>query len=237
LRRSAAHKLSALVTARRNARRRAGSCALPFLLALLCLFLTQTARAQTCVVNPGKDGPGGALGGVVNTYYPGAATANAGATTISLGTSNIDGAATPIAVGDLLLVIQMQDAVINTSNNTAYGANNGSGAGATALNNTGRYEYVAALSAVGTGGGTVTIRGTGAGNGLLNTYTNAAYSGTQGQRRFQVVRVPQYSSATLGSGLTAAPWDGSYRERTTAARTRTTETSPPEPSTARRARA
>jgi fimbrial isopeptide formation D2 family protein len=179
------------------------------LLALcLCLFVTQTAGAQTCVANPGKDGPGGALGGVVNTYYPGTATANAGATSITVGASNVDGAATPVAIGDLLLVIQMQDAAINSNNTSAYGANNASGAGATALNNTGHYEYVAATSALGVGGGAVTIRGTGAGNGLLNTYTNAAYSGAQGQRRFQVVRVPQYSSATLGSSLTAAPWDG-----------------------------
>jgi fimbrial isopeptide formation D2 family protein/uncharacterized repeat protein (TIGR01451 family) len=208
LRRAAAHEVSALVTARPLARRRAAPRVRSCALVLLCLFLSQTARAQTCVANPGKDGPGGTLGGVVNTYYPGTATANAGATTISLGASNINGAATPVAVGDLLLVMQMQDAAINSSNNNAYGANNASGAGSTALNNTGRYEYVAALSAVGTGGGTVTIRGTGAGNGLINTYTNAAYSGTQGQRRFQVVRVPQYSSATLGSTLTAAPWDG-----------------------------
>ncbi len=174
----------------------------------MLLFAQSQAGAQTCVANPGKDGPGGTLGGIVNTYFPGTATANAGATTITVGASNINGAATPVAVGDLLLVMQMQDAAINSNNSTAYGANNGSGAGATALNNTGHYEYVAATSALGTGGGTVSIRGTGAGNGLLFTYTNAAASGTQGQRRFQVIRVPQYSSATLGSSLTAAPWDG-----------------------------
>lgn len=170
--------------------------------------LAPAAHAQVCVASPGKDGPGGTLGGVVNTYYPGVATANAGTNTISLGASNINGAATPVATGDLLLVIQMQDAAIDSNNNSAYGANNGSGSGATALNSTGRFEYVVAQSALGTGGGTVSIRGTGAGNGLLNTYTNAAASGTQGQRRFQVVRVPQYSSATLGSTLTAAPWNG-----------------------------
>src|SRR6185295_525730 len=57
-------------------------------------------------------------------------------------------------------------------------------------------------------GGTVSIRGAGAGNGLVNSYTNAAAGGTQGQRRFQVIRVPQYSSATLGSTLTALAWNG-----------------------------
>ena len=178
------------------------------LLASVLWLASSPAQAQTCVANPGKDGPGGTLGGVVNTYYPGSATANAGATSISLAASSAGGAATPIATGDLLLVIQMQDAGINTSNSSAYGANNGTGSGSTGLNNTGHYEYVAATNSVSLAGGTVTVRGTGAGGGLLNTYTNAAASGAQGQRRFQVVRVPQYSSATLGSSLTAATWDG-----------------------------
>ncbi|MCM3873895.1 MAG: DUF11 domain-containing protein, partial [Pyrinomonadaceae bacterium] len=171
----------------------------------VCLLLSAVSvRAQVCA-NPGRDGPGGTLSGVINTYYPGTATASAGGTSISIGTST--GASTPIATGDLLLVIQMQDAAINSTNTSSYGDGvaGAPGSGSTALNNAGRYEYVVAT---GPAGGTVSIRGTGAGNGLLYTYTNAAATGTQGQRRFQVVRVPQYSSATLGSGLTAARWDG-----------------------------
>jgi uncharacterized repeat protein (TIGR01451 family)/fimbrial isopeptide formation D2 family protein len=172
--------------------------------ALLCVLtcLAAPARAQVCVGNPGRDGPGGTLSGVVNTYYPGVGTANAGTTGLQLGTPR--GAATAVAVGDLLLVIQMQDATINTSNNNAYGANNGTGRGATALGSSGRFEYVVVTALV---AGGVTVRGTGAGNGLLNTYTTAAAGGS-GQKRFQVIRVPQYSSATLGSTLTASTWNG-----------------------------
>ena len=49
----------------------------------------------------GNDGPpAGSLSGVINTYYPGTLNANAGATSISIGTST--GSATPIAIGDLL---------------------------------------------------------------------------------------------------------------------------------------
>jgi uncharacterized repeat protein (TIGR01451 family) len=177
------------------------------LCALLLIFSLQ-AQAQVCSL-PGNDGPGGTLGGVINTYFPGTATASASATSITLGAARTGGALTPISTGDLLLVIQMQDAAINSNNTNSYGANNGTGSGSTGLNNTGRYEYVQATNSVGTLGGTVTIRGTGGSNGLLNTYTNAAASATQGQRRFQVIRVPQYSSATLSSGLTAAAWDGS----------------------------
>lgn len=160
--------------------------------------------AQVCA-NAGQNGPGGTLSGVINTYYPGTANANAGATSISIGASR--GAVTAIASGDLLLVIQMQDAAINSTNTDSYGdgVSGGDASGSTALNSSGRYEYVVATSAA---GASVSIRGTGASNGLANSYTNSNATGTQGQRRFQVVRVPQYSSATLGSGLTAAAWDG-----------------------------
>ncbi len=176
---------------------------LTFLVLLIGIFSAR-AQAQVCA-NPGRDGPGGTISGVVNTYYPGTASVSAGSTSIAIGSST--GSATPIASGDLLLVIQMQDAAINSNNSDSYGdgVSGSPASGSTNLNNSGRYEYVVATSAA---GATVSIRGAGAGNGLLYSYTNAAASGTQGQRRFQVVRVPQYSSATLSSGLTAAAWNG-----------------------------
>src|SRR6185503_17346762 len=111
---------------------------------------------------------------------------------------------------DLLLVIQMQDASINTGNSTAYGANNGTGIGYTAANNSGKYEYIRATSAVAVGGGSLTFVGTGTNSRLLNSYTNSAWTAVPqaAQHRFQVIRVPQYTTATLTSGLTAAAWDG-----------------------------
>lgn len=157
----------------------------------------QTVTPALCA-NPGRDGAVTPTG-IVNTYYPGTANASAGTNSITLGAST--GAATPIATGDLLLVIQMQDAAINSSNTSAYGS--------TTSNNAGTYEYVVAQSNVTTTGGTLTIRGAGASNGLLNTYNNANATATQGQRRFQVVRVPQYSSITTLSNVTSATWNGS----------------------------
>lgn len=175
------------------------------LLVLLLFSATQLANAQVCAT-AGKDGPGGTLSGVVNTYYPGTSSASAGATSISIGTSR--GAATSISTGDLLLVIQMQDASINSSNSDSYGdgVSGGRASGATNINNAGLYEFVVATS---NASGTVSIRGVGSGNGLRYSYTNANATSSMGQRRFQVVRVPQYSSATLGSGLSAASWNGS----------------------------
>ncbi|MGH9574107.1 MAG: C25 family cysteine peptidase [Candidatus Acidiferrales bacterium] len=164
---------------------------------------------------PGKDGAGGTLTGVVNAYYPpgaGVTSANAGTTSVTLGAAS--GASKAIAVGDLLLFIQTQGATINTNaatiNTGAYGDGvpGDPGSGSTSLSNSGQYEFVTATSAVPVGGGTLTFTGTGANSGLLNTYAETAASAAQGQATFQVIRVPQYSSATLSSSLTALTWNG-----------------------------
>ena len=169
-----------------------------------------SADSGVCAI-PGFDGPGGTLSGIVNTYYPGSATAAAGSTSISVGSPS--GSATAIAAGDLLLVIQMQDAEIDSNNDERYGDGSGTagnltgvGSGSTNLNNAGRYEYVVASGPV--AAGSVPITGDGAGSGLVYTYTDAAATVTQGQRRFQVIRVPQYSTATLSSTLAALAWNG-----------------------------
>ncbi len=147
--------------------------------------------------------PGGTLSGVVNTYYPGTASVAKGATSIPIGAAT--GAGGTIANGSLLLVIQMQDASINTSNTVAYG-NGSTGTGFTTINNAGNYEFVTATGPV--SGGNVPITGAGPGGGLVFGYTAAVASGTKGRSAYQVVLVPQYSSATLGA-VTAAAWNGS----------------------------
>jgi uncharacterized repeat protein (TIGR01451 family) len=164
---------------------------------------------QACGI-PGKDGPL-PLTGVVNTYFSGNSNVAAGATSISLDAAV--GSSNSIAVGDLLLFIQMQGADLNSDNTGAYGDGvaNDPARGQLSTNFTaGLYEYVVATSAVSMAGGTVSIRSGPTGGGLLNTYTNANNTGgtSQGQRRFQVIRVPQYASTTLTSGLTATPWNG-----------------------------
>ncbi|MCC5887121.1 MAG: DUF11 domain-containing protein [Gammaproteobacteria bacterium] len=174
------------------------------------LLLLACAAASAVWANhatPGKDGPGGTLTGIVNTYYPGTASAAAGSTSLAIGAAA--GAATPIAAGDLLLVIQMQGADINTTNTSAYGSGVTGNPGLGLLPGSliaGRHEYVEALGPV--TGGSVAIRGLGAGNGLIHSYVSAA-AGAQGQRSFQVIRVPQYTTATLSGGLTAPAWNGS----------------------------
>ncbi len=164
---------------------------------------------------PGKDGAGGALTGVVNAYYPpgaGVGTVAAGSTSILLGAAaGAPAAQTSISSGDLLLIIQMQGAQINSTNTSSYGSGvPGNPAGSTSLGSSGEFEFVTATNTtpVTAAGGTITFTGTGAGGGLLNAYTNAVDTTTQGAQTFQVIRVPQYTSATLSSGLTALAWNG-----------------------------
>ena len=146
---------------------------------------------------------GGTLSGVVNTYYPGTANVVKGATSIPVGTAT--GAGGTIVNGSLLLVIQMQDATINTTQGVAYG-NGSTGTGFTAINNAGNYEFVTATGPI--AAGSVPIKGAGPTAGLVFGYTAAAATGTKGVSTYQVVLVPQYLSATLGA-VTAAAWNGS----------------------------
>ena len=151
---------------------------------------------------PGRDGTA-ILNGVINTYYPGSGT-GAGSAPITLGVAT--GAASPIAIGDLVLLIQMQDAAINSTNTGASGDGvaGDPATGWTALNSAGLYEYAVATSGVPLAGGSLTVS-----SPLINTYTQAAPTATQGQRDFQVIRVPQYVAATLTAGLTAGAFNGS----------------------------
>ena len=114
-------------------------------------------------------------------------------------------------MGDLLLIIQMQAAAINDTNTSSYGDGfpGDPASGSTNLNSSGYFEFVTATSAVPVTGGTLAFTGSGANGGLLNSYVLNAYSTTQGQQTYQVIRVPQYTSATLSSGLVPLAWNGS----------------------------
>jgi uncharacterized repeat protein (TIGR01451 family) len=184
-----------------------------------------TATAITVVqplvcATPGHDGAGGTLTGTVNTYYQGSGTSNAGATSITVVTPS-SGAANQINAGDLILIIQMQDAQISSSNSGAYGDGSPGdpATGSSALQSTGEFEFVTATTGVVAvtpattpPTATIGIQGTGTGGGLLNSYVSAAASSsstTQGQATFQAIRVPQYTSATLSSTLAPLSWNGS----------------------------
>jgi uncharacterized repeat protein (TIGR01451 family) len=141
-----------------------------------------------------------------NTYYPAIdQTVQVNATYLSVGAAV---GTTPIAAGDLLLVMQMQGADIDYSNTDAYGDGTPGGLATSYLSNAnflaGQYEYVVATGAVPLSGGTVTIS-----TGLKYSYQNASATATTGQRRFQVVRIPQYKNVIISGTVAATAWNGS----------------------------
>ncbi len=181
--------------------RRLGAALTAFALtAMLVVSVRAPARAAALCGTPGRDGSP-TINSIVDTYFPGSANAAAGATAITVGAHATGDANVAIASGDLLLVIQMQGATINTTNTSSYGDGTGSGSGAVSTT-AGLYEYVVAQSALATTGGSVTIKGTGTGNGLINAYT------TGGNAHFEVIRVPQYAAPTVASGLAPLAWNG-----------------------------
>ena len=200
-----------------NRKRRKGKCvrrrigvrwvlaARALLTCLLAASLSATPVYANYCALPGKDGTA-SLSGVINTYYPGTANESVGSTSINVGSPR--GSSARIAAGDLLLIIQMQDASINTNNDSRYGngTNGGYGQGYSAINQTGVYEFVRANGSV--SGGTVSVTGA-TGGGIVNAYYNQNYSGSNRRRSFQVIRVPQYVDATISGLVTAERWNGS----------------------------
>ncbi len=172
------------------------------------LFFQNVAYAANPICGtPGKDDPV-ALSGIINTYYPGAAaSASTGATSISLGPA-LPAGNTPITAGDMLLIIQMQDAQIDATDTDSYGDGvpGGNASGWKNLNTSGAYQYVVATNSVPITGGTINLS-----QALTYTFTNASQDSASGygQRRYQVIRVPQYPNATISGTVSSYAWDGS----------------------------
>jgi len=171
------------------------------LLAGLLGWAPWLAQAQTCAM-PGRDGSANSSGTVNSHYPPATGSYTPASTSIPLGTRR--GAAIAVAPGDLVALVQMQCANINTSNTANYGAGNGTGRGYSDPAGSclaGRYEYVRAGAAT-----TNTLLDL-SGSPLGATYIQDASSATN-RRTFQVVRVPQHAALTLTGGVNAPYWDG-----------------------------
>ncbi|RUT04422.1 hypothetical protein DSM106972_046500 [Dulcicalothrix desertica PCC 7102] len=170
--------------------------------------------APICAI-PGKDGNITATT-QLNTYYIGAGSnVAAGSTSVSVGAGT---GASGIQKGDLLLIIQMQGADIDSTNTNSYGdgsATNNPNQGAinypangvvngnlTTNFTAGNFEYAVAASDVGLSGGTITLT-----SPLVNSYGNSDFA-TQGQKRYQVIRVPQYNNLDVTGTIIATPWNG-----------------------------
>ena len=175
------------------------------MMGIFLLLSTITLNAQNCptigttVVSANE-----------NTYYPGTqATVSAGATSITLGPigSGANFGNTPIATGDILLIIQMQGAQFflpATTTLATYGSNAGGGNGMITTNlMAGNMEFIVATNAVPVGGGTLNIL-----SGLTYNYAYTPYGAT-GQYKYQVIRVSTHFNIQLGATINAPNWNGS----------------------------
>ena len=170
--------------------------------------VVSSTPSEVCA-NPGSGGSltyTGTQG--INTYYPGTANAAAGQNVVSIGTAVGSGnpaAPAALAVNDLVLLVQMQGADLNTTNTSSYGDGYAGDPGSGNLGSNftaGQYEYGVVATVTGTTSFTLVAN-------LLNVFQNADATATAGQRRFQVIRVPQYQNFTLSADLTTTPaWDG-----------------------------
>jgi uncharacterized repeat protein (TIGR01451 family) len=173
---------------------------------MLAAFMP-AVQAQVCAA-PGKDAPS-VLSGVINTYYTGNGNLGSGATSLSLGAST--GAGGTVTVGDLLMIVQMQGASINTDDDERYGdgvgvagsqvdSSTSQANGYTSLGQAGLYEYVRVTAVAGSN---ITF---------TPALTNAYQQNLTAQPRlsYQVVRVPQYPSASINATnpVISIPWNG-----------------------------
>jgi hypothetical protein len=173
----------------------------PFSIYLLSVVISlncQEAAAQSCPANASTS-----IATFPNTYYP-ANQANVAAGAMSIALGAVSKGITPISSGDIVMVIQMQGAQINSNNNSNYGSGSGTGSGYKNNANllAGNMEYMVATNSVPLTGGTLNIL-----SGLTNSYKNTPF-GTDGQYTYQVVRVPVYYDALLSASITAPRWDG-----------------------------
>lgn len=177
----------------------------------LCTILHTEFSFSQC----GTAGAAGALNvtganTVVNAYYPapaGTVTHAAGNNSITVGTRDSRSAASlNIAVGQTIVIMQMQGSDIDATNTTSYGDGTASAIsnGYTGANHfAGRYEYNVVTSV---SGGTIGLQ-----FGLTLSYASRAWSSTLGKQTYQVIVVPRYTTIAIngaGNSITAPTWNG-----------------------------
>ncbi len=118
-----------------------------------------------------------AISGIINTYASVTGVAGSNITVVS---------AAGFAVGDQIMIIQMQGASVITANNATFG-------NISAMGGAGVYEY---KNIIAVAGNVITVNAA-----LTNAYNTATGS-------TQIVRIPKYCSATVTSTLSCTPWNG-----------------------------
>lgn len=175
---------------------------------IVLLFTWLPAAALQLCAFPGRDGDAQARG-VVNLWLASTprSVVKPGSRWLPLdmqgrGQGQLD-------AGDLALVVQMQGAQIDVSNDDRYGDGIGAdneGRGWQQLH-AGHFEFVRVEEVR---ANKVRIRGIGSNSGVLHEYRNVEpdTAAQPGRQRWQLVRVPQYENLTLSADINVLPWDG-----------------------------
>ncbi len=177
-----------------------------FLLAVTAITLLPQIVFAQCGGNPTSGLTTIAtVGQITNSYYPGTGNPITGSSSVTVGAIDGRGSATAIATGDLVLIIQMQGANINSTNTDAYGDGvaGGNASGMLSANYyAGYYEYNTVSGVIGS-----TINFT---YSLANNYYTQAFASAAPIRIFQVIRVPRYYDVTINAGasITSPSWNG-----------------------------
>lgn len=174
---------------------------------LATIALTMPAAANECAQRTSRD-DNLSLSGIVNSYYPvvpSGANGVSGGNAVTIGPGITCAGCQPPAAGDMILLVQFQDGSgsFNSTNTSAYAANDGTGRGlptsTTVMLSMARFSLLRVTEvngnvlSVGNGGGNVGALDFGFGAGT-----------TQGRlRSAMVVHVPQYANARLAGQVTA----------------------------------
>ena len=141
----------------------------------------------------------GSGSGAPNVYYAGIFQASGQTVPIEL--PPIDSLPSP---GDLILIIQMQDASWNYSNSSNYGAGTGSSSGYLSLFSTGRYEFQTVDEVLVVESRAI-LRTE---KPLRFTYNDALGTLSSRSRKFQVLKVNRCAALTLTSDIECLHWNG-----------------------------
>jgi gliding motility-associated-like protein len=138
---------------------------------------------------------------ILNAYTEVTSNVTVGATTVQVANNDLTSSflTNPLAQGDLIMIIQMQGAVLNIDQITiSWGGtytwpDDFSWGTVTNIENAGNYEFAEVLSVAGSNQITLTCP-------LTKAYTSSNHT--------QIVRIPRLNNLTVDHSITSAPWDG-----------------------------
>lgn len=161
--------------------------------ATAAIYILNVGSATSTMAAAGLHGPKTITSSnvILNEYTTLTSNASVGAVMINVASSSLNANSrfsSSMTAGELVMIIQMQGATINTDNSSSYGS-------VTAYNNCGYYEFAEVLAVP---------------TGTSITLTQPLKRSYSVSGNVQVIRVPRYSTFTINNGksVTCPAWNG-----------------------------